>query len=77
MKRRKGERRDDFLLRAHDAEGKRLFGERWDKANVGWGQTDDSISSKVYGRNPKVLSTSLCSNGNAVEHEVTDYRPWL
>ena len=73
MRRRKGERRQDFLLRAHCTEGLRLFGKRWDIANIGWFQTIDDISSKVYGHRPKVLNTCLTDGGNAVSHEISDY----
>ena len=79
MKRRKGERRQDFLLRAHDAEGIRLFRKRrWDKANVGWGQCDTSIASKVYGPPyARILTTYLSKDGNTVDHEVSDYHVFI
>ena len=75
MRRRKGERRQDFLLRAHDAEGKRLFGKRWDGANIGWGSTGESIASKVYGSLPQILCTFLVKNGDAVTHQASRYVP--
>ena len=78
MKRRKGERRSDFLLRAHDAKGQREFGKkRWGEANFGWGSSNTHIESKVYvgprGEPGQVIVTSLICNGNEVCHEVYDY----
>lgn len=76
MKRRKGEKRIDFLLRAHDVEGGKRFGKRrWSNANVGWYMEDDSISSKVYGTNPTILMTWLVREGNHVQHKERDYEP--
>lgn len=77
MKRKKGERRQDFLSRAHDAEGLRRFGVKaWNQANIGWGATATSICSKVYGakllgdKNTQVQSfqTDLTTDGNGVTH---------
>ena len=36
IRRKKGERRQAFLLRAHYLEGRRIFGKRWDETNTGW-----------------------------------------
>ena len=61
------------LWTEHHNEGRRLFGEeRWEHASFGWGQTEDSISSKVYGEEPRVL-ISTCE-GDTIKHEVKDYK---
>ncbi len=61
------------LWMEHHNEGRRLFGEkRWTNVNFGWVQTENSISSKVYGKEPRVL-ISTCE-GDTIKHEVKDYK---
>ena len=65
--------REVALWEAHHKKGLRTFGKkRWDAANMGWGTTEDSIASKVYGRKPKVLVSSY--EGDEIVHRVEDYR---
>jgi hypothetical protein len=65
--------REDKLWEAHDKEGRKLFGKkRWDNANFGWYQEDNLITSKVYGRHPKTLTTFAHKDGS-FEHSEEDY----
>jgi hypothetical protein len=64
--------REAALWEAHDKEGRRVFGKkRWEGANFGWGTTEDSIASKVYGKDPKVLVSGY--QGDTIKHTVEDY----
>lgn len=73
-RRKKFEKRQDFLWRVHDEEGLRRFGKkRWDGANIGWGSTDVDVASKVYGDPAMVFSTRLSVDGNTASHNVELY----
>jgi hypothetical protein len=82
MRRLKYERRENFLWRAHDTGGLKKFGlKRWNKANIGWGSTETSVASKVYGAKMlgqkgtiiEVFQTDLSKDGNTVYHSTRLY----
>jgi len=65
-------KKQERLLNAHLKEGFNLYGDRWDTANIGWVQDDNSIASKVYG-NPAVIFTSYIEKGK-IFHSQENYR---
>jgi len=68
----KAEKRYQTLIDVHCKELHRIYGrKRANRANVGWGQSDDSISSKVYGSPCMILTSSR--RGKKIVHEETEY----
>jgi len=56
------------LWTEHDKMGRKLFGKkRWEMANFGWGSSEDSVCTKVYGNPPQTFSSHIDKHGN-VEH---------
>ena len=71
----KAERESVQLARANIREIEKAYGKRRAKhANIGWGATEDSIASKVYGmgKNPTVVVTTS-RVGRKLYHEHSPY----
>ena len=65
---------EDLLFAKHDKQGLKLYGKkRWDNANVGWGSSENYISSKVYGNPTVVLTSTLSRNKKTVYHAESEY----
>lgn len=61
------------LQDAHEKEGSKRFGKRWATANIGWGQDDLSIATKVYGDEPVIFCSEIDEDGT-VTHTEEPYR---
>ena len=64
--------KQDRLDNAHNLEGSKRFGKRWDNCNFGWAAGDNWITSKVYGSDPQTLTTTRLKNGR-YEHSQQPY----
>jgi hypothetical protein len=78
----KGEKRVKYnerkLFDVHEAEAIKRFGiSRWASANIGWGQSEGTISSKLYAINEKqhteILTTWWDASVIAFKHTQSDY----
>ena len=66
-------KKEKRLFKSHLSEGHKIYGKRWNKANIGWAQDDDSIASKVYG-DPCMIFTTSIDDPDKVYHSQKKYR---
>lgn len=55
------------LFDIHCAEGKKLYGSAWSSANIGWFQTSNTFTTKIY--NPIRFFTSSIVDGQIVHNK--------
>lgn len=63
----------------HEKEGKKIFGERWKYANVGWSidNVDKNIASKVYGKPYAIIFTTYMDDQGNIRHKEHPYESKL